>query len=207
MIYPNGQSVSSSLRIYLFFALGIVLAHKQKQLTLPAGLASLNSGNSMTLDNLTEEAALRWLALLDRVKRHEDNFSLMLAQRGLCVETLAENPRITDFDHFLPNGATHWAARGAYGCTICLIPAQPSAVQYVQHLLGKKHKETFERLISYVASFVYPESVIERGRLCKICLKVTRRAMEEHERSSRHKVSLRAWPQTPRPQQVDVNMA
>jgi hypothetical protein len=160
-----------------------------------------------TLDNLTEEAALRWLALLDRVKRHEDNFSLMLAQRGLCVETLAENPRITDFDHFLPNGATHWAARGAYGCTICLIPAQPSAVQYVQHLLGKKHKETFERLISYVASFVYPDAVIEPGSLCKICLKVTRRAMEEHERSSRHKVSLRAWPQTPRPQQVDVNMA
>ena len=48
-IYPDGKSFSSSVRIepfaVLFWAFGILLTPILKQLTQPAGLTSLNSGN------------------------------------------------------------------------------------------------------------------------------------------------------------------
>ena len=178
-------------------------------LVWPALSQVLTAIRGGTLDSLTEESAQQWLRLLAEIRRHEDSFGLLLEQRGLSAETLADNPRLADFDRFLPHGARHWAARGAFGCATCLIPAQASTVHYVQHLLGKKHKEIFQRLVDYVSSFAYPEAVLERGRLCKVCLKVTLRDINDHERSNRHKVSLRAWPQ-PRPQQAaaaDENMA
>ena len=52
-IYPDGQSVSSSLRVapfaVLFWALSIVLAHILQQVTQPAGLASLKRGTDTAL--------------------------------------------------------------------------------------------------------------------------------------------------------------
>ena len=77
MIYPDGQTILYSLRIepfaVLFWALGIVPANKLKQLTHPAGLASLNRGTGMVLYsvqqgsvefNLREEASAPSLSLI-----------------------------------------------------------------------------------------------------------------------------------------------
>ena len=53
ILYPDGQSVSSSMRVEpfaaLFWALGIVLVHILQLVTQPACLASLNSGTDTIL--------------------------------------------------------------------------------------------------------------------------------------------------------------
>jgi len=157
------------------------------------------------LDNPTEQAARLWLRSITAIKNEEAELSRLLAESGLCPETLVAGPQRPEFDRFLPRGASNWKVRGAFGCSTCLIPAQPGLVHYIQHVLGKQHKVILERLILYVTSFAYPAAVVERGRLCKICLKVTYRSLDEHERSNRHKVSMRAWP--PPPPQDDERMA
>lgn len=157
------------------------------------------------LDNPTEQAARLWLRSITAIKNEEAELSRLLAESGLCPETLVAGPLRPEFDRFLPRGASNWKVRGAFGCSTCLIPAQPGLVHYIQHVLGKQHKVILERLILYVTSFAYPAAVVERGRLCKICLKVTYRSLDEHERSNRHKVSMRAWP--PPPPQDDERMA
>jgi hypothetical protein len=152
-------------------------------------LQQLRSG---ALDNPSRSAAATIVGHFWEKQQNDAVFARILLDRGLSPLSLhtVHPSRIADLDIFLPAGASSWSHIGVYGCAVCYIPAQPTATQYAQHVVGASHALKIARFMEHFKSDPVPE-----GRICKVCLKVIRPelSVDAHRLTKKHIRAEASW--------------